>query len=742
LEHLDESDPFIFVKSITEPRKTIKKPAWPARYERTEYVPIGDDEIEWVSNSMEEQIKSTVSSFEEKKLKDDKRVYLVLGISAQYTINDRYPSRILKYVFYPEILNVLTRLSAEIISYLNDDHTRILISCPLSCLSNFLLKKKYETKYFQNVKRIGPLLPDEQLSSSLFQDKKWLTESTNIVIQLIPNLDSEILKLYSKSMIEYLRKTTDIVEPIFNNNFILTNLGQEQTDDLLRYSNFVFKVSEAPKGMSAGALENAGASFSKLLKTTPSDRPINRSSLPVICILDSGVNDIPPLKGFLVARDGYRQFPNFDDDLGQNGHGTPIAYIAAFGDDPAHPKARIASYKIFSGINRNILFEGYQLAILKYSSSIHPLHSRIFLSSIVFERYNDGITAAIDKLIQENNICAVFSAGNIAPSLVAAYLRDRVPCRDYVHNHPIFDPAQGVNIVAIGSIAKRESDNSVSRKNELSPFTTCGKVNGCLYDCQKPEFVQHGGNLCYDGVRLGMDTFSKTGIPLNTLVGTSFSAPLFANRLAEIFSKCGGKIDNAESLKAVALALSNGEINGCMGFGEVKSLKDFSASLKSIICAEGTIPLPDTISEAHYRTDFRAHISIVIPKFVNSIKLFLVHSDNHFKDAMPHLNTFLKVRAEKTGREHGSVDLGNPDEIDRKTNMKVFKWEFQTQSMEGTWDFYITPEITADMPPEERRATTIRYGCAFLINSKSPVRSTPLTQEINTLNQRMGLVRD
>jgi hypothetical protein len=102
---------------------------------------------------------------------------------------------------------------------------------------------------------------------------------------------------------------------------------------------------------------------------------------------------------------------------------------------------------------------------------------------------------------------------------------------------------------------------------------------------------------------------------------------------------------------------------------------------------------------------------------------------------MPYLNTYLKVNAKKTGREYGYVELENPDELDKKSHMKVFRWAFKTQSMEGKWDFYITPEVTADMTPEHKKETIVRYGCAILISSRFTTRHTSLTEEVYYLNR-------
>ena len=116
--------------------------------------------------------------------------------------------------------------------------------------------------------------------------------------------------------------------------------------------------------------------------------------------------------------------------------------------------------------------------------------------------------------------------------------------------------------------------------------------------------------------------------------------------------------------------------------------------------------------------------------------MFLVHSDNHYRDAIPHLNTYLKVKVMKIPSDYGKPELQNPNETNRKCNMKVFEWAYPSHSMGGIWEFIITPEVTTDMLDEHKRATTIRYGCAILVNSKTNTRPKPLTEEMYDLNKQ------
>lgn len=726
------SSDFIIIKSKTFPEKKPRKAAWPgAEFEEIVYEP-SEEEEEWAEKDVKEQIKLAVSNIMEKEMKDNQSLYVVLGVSTKLLPAKNGSSHKRRQVFDADVLRVLERLSAVVLAYLNPEHNKLLISCPLSKLTKILRTERYSKKYFQSVKRIGPLLFEEQVSEHLRQDSEWFRVAKPLLIQLIPNVSSDKKREYFERLAEHMRKLG--VQPLDSGSdeFISVNLPQKPIKELLQTSNFVFRVSEVPQGY----VESSHSSRKRMRSqrahaaegiSSSMDFENSENKLPVICLLDSGVNDIPQLNGLVISKDGYR-FQDLNDGCKDAGHGTPVACLAVLGEALSEPRAKIISYKLYSDSQPLLYHESYRRAIVKYSNLAH-----IFLSSINLRRESPEFTAYLDRLVQENNICAVFSAGNIEPRTVKDYADRGIPCSSYINNYPVQDPAQAVNIVAVGAIAKKESANSISRANELSPFSTCGTTNTCLYQSPKPEVVQHGGNCCKDGTKLGVESFNKNGTRVNDLLGTSFSAPIFASNLAEILAKYHKKFKNAETLKAIALASSNRVTQRCMGFGETKPFYSCDR-LHALVCSEGEIPLPDLTGD-EFRVYYTATISVAIPKFVSSIEMFIVHSDNNHRVPMPYLNTYLKVVARKTGREHGYVELENPDEMEKKSHMKVFKWVFKTQSMEGTWDFYIMPEVTADMIAEHKRETTVRYGCAILVSSRLPTRSIPLTEEMRYLNK-------
>jgi len=732
-----ESDDFIFVQSRIIERKRVK--GYGVGGETIPYEPKEEEE-EWVSKGIKEQIRSTISSIEGKELKDDKHVYLVLALPKKVFMRKILLPRERVSIFDTNAKTLLTRLSAEVLAYLNEEHTQLLISCPLSKLYHVLAKKKYATRYFEQVKRIGPLLFEEQVSKQLREDTEWSITPKPLLIHLVPNISDDTRRDHLKALLEYLEKLQATILDYNDTGFVLANLDGRNTRELLEISNFVFKISGVPQGVVERVYDdvakrgevNIGKTRSVESKTSSinlQDSELER--LPIICLMDSGVNDIPMLSK-LVLKDGVVGFPDFNDGCVRRriGHGTPIACLAIYGEELDEPKVRIISYKLYADNRRAVVFPGILRAITKYSPQ-----TRIFLSSINFERDQPQATARLDRLIHEKNICVVFSAGNIDPQTVLDYVTSESPYPLYIRDFPVLHPAQAVTIVAVGAISKKDSRITIARKNELAPFSRCGTQNLLLYRCPKPEVVQHGGNICRDGstARVGLESFCRDGTRVGGLVGTSFSAPLFARILAEIEAKYGKRIRNAETLKAIALASSNREVQECMGFGETRHFCGCDR-FHALTVSEGTIPLSDT-TEPKYSTSYNAEIQMRIPKYIEKIEMFIVHSDNHIRTFMPSLNTFLKVKASKTGRERGVVELDNGEELYKKSHMKVFRWAFERKSMEADWKFVIIPQTTADMLPEHRKETLVRYGCAILVTAKITRPYThSLSEEMHKLN--------
>jgi hypothetical protein len=274
----------------------------------------------------------------------------------------------------------------------------------------------------------------------------------------------------------------------------------------------------------------------------------------LVVVIDSGMNEIPQLKNIVVTRDKDDDF--FLDPDDDYGHGTPIGYLVAFGENSDTPRARVISYKVWSETNKNNAHLGVIKALDKYGEK-----TKLFTSSIIFPDESGLKTYfEIDKKVQNMNAVMVYSAGNIPkPSLKKDI--ERYP--HYLAKYPVDHPALGVSIAAVGSITKHASNKFAA--DIPSPFTI---GESPLFGCIKPEVAEHGGNLdCNLNCAYPSILAFDGNVTHREFCGTSFSAPLFIGKIAEI-NHHYKQITNAEALKAIALISCTPSKRSCVGYGE------------------------------------------------------------------------------------------------------------------------------------------------------------------------------
>lgn len=729
---------FIFVPSKTFHKDREK--TYPTSNGEWVHYETDDFEAEWASKEIDHQILSTVSSIQSTTLKSAEKAYFVLGLSGKQILHENGtlgPVRI----FLPKNREFLSNLSAEILAYLNPTHDKLLVSCPLLSLSKLSESRNFKSQRFEAIKRFSPLLYNEIVPSNLKKDP-W--ESKLLAIHLMPNISNDLVRDYLKQIIDYLSKRNSVVD-WDDSGIVFADLNSQELTELVKSSNVIFYLNEIPKASVENFQKTPRRSGKNLrVKSSIASVSVYTTPLPVICVMDTGVSSIPQLQNSVIQRDGVSGFLDYEDGYPDGGHGTPVACLAALGKTLNQQTARIISYKVWGHTRETLAYKGFIQAINKYSAA----GVRLFTSSVVFDYQQPYETAQLNKLIQQKNICVTFSAGNINTNELISKINSGFSYPSYIRDYPVKDPSRSVNILSVGAITEKDSLDTIAGKHKLSPFTRCGTATPNLFNCPKPEIVQHGGNQCNDGsiTNVGVDTFDSNGDSC-CFIGTSFATPLVMHEISKIEGKYGKGIKNAETLKAIALAFSKihkeshdktDPIRACLGFGETK-FENNCDTLHALLITEGTLPLTDKVTQGKKNRFFKSRIRrIRIPKFVQKIEVFLVHSDDNFKTATPQLTTHMKLYAKKTGNEKSYAQLANPEELSKKSHVKVFRYEFKRKSMEGTWRFFVTGEPTFEMHPEDMRKTNIRYGCAILVTAKSEEpRLYPLTQEIYNKNRHL-----
>ena len=261
---------------------------------------------------------------------------------------------------------------------------------------------------------------------------------------------------------------------------------------------------------------------------------------PAVCVLDTGVNrGHPLLEELLSPNDAMAVDPTWgaNDDgggLGNMGHGTQMAGLAAYGDltvalasqTPVQLRHRLESVKILppTGTNRPELYGAITAQAVARPEVNMPNRRRTFsLAVTAIDQRDHGQptswSAAIDALAagrtfdpathglvyldaaeESAHRLFVLSAGNVAPDrLMAAHL-------DRSDLESVHDPAQAWNALTVGAFTEKSvithSDwdgwTPVTPPGDLSPWSTTSVMFQESWPI-KPDVVFEGGNVGHDG---------------------------------------------------------------------------------------------------------------------------------------------------------------------------------------------------------------------------------------------------
>lgn len=283
-----------------------------------------------------------------------------------------------------------------------------------------------------------------------------------------------------------------------------------------------------------------------------------------VAVLDSGFNAAHPL---IITAAG--ESIGVPADLGVAdlyGHGTRVAGIAVYGNVRAcaearlfEPEVQIHSAKIVTDegqFHPRMLITSQMRQAITYFSEQHGC--KIFNVSLGDRRLIfDGVTvgtwpAVLDELSRDLDVVIVVSAGNLEYRPVNGV-------EDHLSNYPhylledesrILEPGNASLALTVGSLAHAAAVppedfygvavQPISQVDGPSPFTRRGPgVAGAI----KPDFVDYGGNLTFDGFSQNVrDDYPENSVLcLNSeylqqlftnAVGTSYAAPLVAYKAA------------------------------------------------------------------------------------------------------------------------------------------------------------------------------------------------------------------
>lgn len=266
---------------------------------------------------------------------------------------------------------------------------------------------------------------------------------------------------------------------------------------------------------------------------------------PSVCLLDTGLNAGHPLLAPMVDESDLHQSHPDWSAADEQGHGTQMAGIAAYGDelaehlagsDPITPLHRLESVKlIHPTVPHDPDNYGYvTMDAVAQAEAAAPERDRVVCLAVTADDRDVGFpslwSAAIDQHASghDDDICRLYvvSAGNVRDFPAGSFDYPRTNLQSY----GIEDPAQSYNAVTVGAyteLAHVQSDDPgyagkspIAPKGGLSPLSRTSVMWTAREWPFKPDIVMEGGNYlegedgspeACDDLRLLTTTVDPTG---------------------------------------------------------------------------------------------------------------------------------------------------------------------------------------------------------------------------------------
>ena len=262
-----------------------------------------------------------------------------------------------------------------------------------------------------------------------------------------------------------------------------------------------------------------------------------------IGIIDGGISEENPfLKPYIVAREEY-----VGESYRNPSHATFIASTIQYGNQlngiaAAEPQrfkfvdivAIPNGDKTFGPIDtigEEDLMEIIEEVMDKYAVNTKIWNISLGIESKICNGTMSDLGVFLDYIQDKYHVQIFVSSGNLNNLPLRKWpAQDNIGERDR-----IISPADSVRAITVGSVALYDSESSIVKANEPSPFSRRGP--GANY-IVKPDVVDYGGNLSIDlkidglGMK-GMDNFGNI-IEGN---GTSYSNPRTAQKFASIYDE-------------------------------------------------------------------------------------------------------------------------------------------------------------------------------------------------------------
>lgn len=405
-------------------------------------------------------------------------------------------------------------------------------------------------KDFQYIAGFEPFRAADKKTNDLVRFFKENPDKLSIDVQmmLLPDLSPEVRdrvqEKIEKKIVEKNGKIQDEPYHLTDGTAIIRAMVSVSSIDELSDDQGIYKVERT------AFFQHMAPSAISTFKTGPQLEPgTNIDELPIVVVLDDGV-DLPDSISSVVPVHWLATGVNKTSIFG--GHGTPVASRAVFADLGMHigdtylsPRAKIVDATIIDTGRTpgNIVLQRIQEAVAEFAP-IAKIFNFSYNADVPIEGDDMSVLGSeLDLLCRAHHIKFVLSAGNHKLVFSEDNLKDIIDDDD----SKIAEPADAMLGIAVGAVVGQTHPGSVSKMNEISPYSRRGPGFAGFY---KPDITAYGATQYKNGM-VPPDPYSlclsKTGYC--AMAGTSFTAPTVAGDLAQVFTSVpDGDIELAQAL--------------------------------------------------------------------------------------------------------------------------------------------------------------------------------------------------
>lgn len=398
------------------------------------------------------------------------------------------------------------------------------------------------------IKGITPIIPEDKITN-LKRINNKTTEENDIKIKIKPfDFKNEF---YNEQIIEFIKQELSKIDGVRDFKFHDISKSLKLYEVSLESMSLVDEISKINGIRSIDTFQEYYALInnkesdanSKLLDDIYNEK--HDESDYIIGIIDSGISDENEyLQEYIIDRYSY-----VHKDYQNNGHGTFVASTIQYGnqlnniesdtnirfkfiDIPLLPNSDPNYGPVGDPVGELDFMEAVNDVLFRYHQKCKLWNMSLGTNTVISDTEISDLAIFIDDMQDKYNVQIILACGNYQEESVVNRTWPPTDSSLQSNEDRITSPADSIRSISVGSLAMRESEDSIVSENEPSPFSRKGP--GPNFSV-KPELVDYGGNLDIrkNILNIGVLGLDERGNIIEN-IGTSFSAPRITRKFAVI----------------------------------------------------------------------------------------------------------------------------------------------------------------------------------------------------------------